>query len=233
MPFIARTFGEAPGPEFAKMGQRNPQVAEMIDTGNNSWFVRFLRGAFYFVMRIFFRIEHRGWERIPARGPLLIIANHVTYFDPFWIGVRIYRTLRFMAWDKIFQFPLGGLLFRWLGAFPVNLENPESSSYKTALKALQNGEAVMIFPEGGRSPDGRLMPFKEGAARLALRTGAAIVPVVVHGGEKVWSPQMLLPRPGKVWIEYLDPIPREKLPSTPFDLMRQIREAMLIHLGQS
>jgi 1-acyl-sn-glycerol-3-phosphate acyltransferase len=100
------------------------------------------------------------------------------------------------------------------------------------LKALRDGEAVMIFPEGGRSPDGRLMPFKEGAARLALRAGATIVPVVVHGGAQVWSPQMLFPHPAKVLIEYLDPIPKEKFPATAADLIQQIRAAILSRLGQ-
>jgi 1-acyl-sn-glycerol-3-phosphate acyltransferase len=114
MPCVARIFGEVPGPDCLGMGRRTFYVVEMIDTGKDTWFVRLLRAAFYIAMRIFFRIEHRGWERIPANGPLLIIANHVTYFDPFWIGVRVYRTLRFMAWDKIFRFPLSGRLFRWL-----------------------------------------------------------------------------------------------------------------------
>jgi len=207
--------------------KRNAPWAIMLDIGKKSYFLRSLRGTIYLVMRILFRIEHRGWERIPMNGPLLIAANHVTYFDPFWIGVRIYRTLRFMAWDKLFQFPLSGCLFRWLGAFPVNLENPGYASYKTALKVLRDGECVMIFPEGGRSPDGRLMPFKEGVAHLAFRAGAAVMPVVVRGGAKVWSSKMLFPRPAKVIVEYLNPIPREKFPPTAAELMQNIRNTML------
>ena len=140
-----------------------------------------------FLMRLLFRIEHSGMEHVPTTGPVIFVANHVTYFDPFWIAVRVYRTLRFMAWDKIFSIPLAGSIFRWFGAFPVSLDNPESSAFKAALTVLRKGEALMIFPEGGRSPDGRLMHFKPGAARLALRTGAAVVPVVVHGGAGVWN----------------------------------------------
>jgi len=178
----------------------------MIDIGQDTLGVRLLRGTLLFCMRILFRIEHSGMEGIPRNGPLIIAANHVTYFDPFWIAVRMNRKVHFMAWDKIFVFPPAGWLFRWLGAFPVNLENPEYSAFKTALRILKSEEALMIFPEGGRSPDGVLMEFKDGVSRLALRTGAAIVPVVVHGGERVWSPEMILPRPGKVQVEYLEPI---------------------------
>jgi 1-acyl-sn-glycerol-3-phosphate acyltransferase len=199
----------------------------MLNQGRETLIVRLLRGTLLLLMKVLFRIEHRGWEKIPANGPLLLISNHVTYCDPFWIAVRVYRTLRFMAWDKIFSFPGVGALFRWLGAFPVSLENPEFSAYKVALGVLKSGEALMIFPEGGRSPDGRLLPFKEGAARLALRSGATIVPVVVHGGENVWSPRMILPRPAKVRIEYLEPIRKEQFPSDAGELLQLVRKEIL------
>ena len=82
----------------------------------------------------------------------------------------------------------------------------------------------MIFPEGGRSPNGRLMPFKQGAAHLALRTGATILPVVIRGGGRVWSSRMLLPRPGKVRIEYLEPVTKERFERTPQALIEKVRE---------
>ncbi len=177
-------------------------------------------------MRILFRIEHVGAENVPEEGPLLIVANHTTYFDPFWIAVRIYRAVRFMAWDKIFEFPAAGALFRWLGAFPVSLENPESSAFKTSVRILRKGEALMIFPEGGRSPDGSLMPFKEGAAHLALKLGVPVLPVVVHGGARVWGPQMRLPMPRKVRVEYLKMIPPDQFENSTVGLTRQLRAAI-------
>ncbi len=195
----------------------------MLDQGRDKLHVRLLRGALLLFMRVLFRIEHTGMENIPGSGPLIIVANHVTYFDPFWVAVRVYRTLRFMAWDKIFGIPVAGRVFRWFGAFPVSLDNPESSAFKTALGVLQKGEALMIFPEGGRSPDGRLMHFKPGAARLALRTGAAILPVAVHGGAAVWNRHMWLPRPRKVLVEYLPPIPPGNADATPASLTAALR----------
>jgi 1-acyl-sn-glycerol-3-phosphate acyltransferase len=179
----------------------------MLDQGRDTPGVRCLRAFLLGLMHLLFRIEHRAVERVPGHGPLIIAPNHVTYFDPFWIAVQIRRKLRFMAWDKIFAIPPAGAIFRWLGAFPVSLENPESSAYRASLTVLRAGEALMIFPEGGRSPDGRLQPLKEGAARLALKSGAAILPVAVLGGHEVWGPQLWLPRPRKVVIEYLSPLP--------------------------
>ena len=202
----------------------------MIDVGKNTLGVRLLRGTLLLMMRILFRIEHAGMERIPKSGPLLIVANHVTYFDPFWIALRIQRTMRIMAWDKIFSFPLAGRLFCWFGAFPVSLENPETGAFKMALRVLRNGEALMMFPEGGRSVDGRLRPFKEGASRLAVRTGAAVLPVAVKGGEKVWSPKMRLPRPGKVRVEYLQPIFKEEFGADVAALTDLIRQRIQAHL---
>ncbi len=205
----------------------------MLDQGANSMGVRLLRGALLFLMRALFRIEHRGVGNVPADGPLLIVANHVTYFDPFWVAVRVYRRLRFMAWDRIFSIPVAGAVFRWFGAFPVSLENPESSAYKVALQILQEGGALMIFPEAGRSPDGRLLPFKPGAARLALRSRAAVVPVVIHGGVRVWNRAMWFPRPRKVIVEYLDPIPPDGCEENARELSSRLRNLIGQRLNQT
>ncbi len=194
----------------------------MIDQGKNTWDVRLLRGFLYSIMRLLFRIEHRGMEHIPADGPLIVVANHTTYLDPFLISVRVYRALRFMAWDKIFSFSLSRRLFHWLGAFPVSLENPEASAYKNSVKILRNGEALMIFPEGGRSPDGLLTPFKEGAGRLAIRFGVPILPVVIHGAIKVWGPGMPFPLPRKIVVEFLPLIRPENFEPSARELMDKI-----------
>jgi 1-acyl-sn-glycerol-3-phosphate acyltransferase len=196
---------------------------EMLDAGKNNFGVRLLRGAILTLMRILFRIEHSGMEVLPPEGPLLIVSNHVTYFDPFWIGVACHRRIRFMAWDKIFSFAPAGMLFRWLGAFPVSLTKPESGAYKTALRILKQGQALVIFPEGGRSTDGSLMHFKNGAANLAMKSGAVIVPVAIAGGEKVWSRNMRLPKPAKVRVFFLPPIVPDSFPPDPAVLMDQVR----------
>ena len=113
----------------------------------------------------------------------------------------------------------------------MNLDNPESSALKLSLKVLRHGHALMIFPEGGRSPEKRPMAFKEGAAHLALKTGATILPVAIHGGERVWGPKMSLPLPRKVRVEYLDPIKPEQFEGTAEALTDQIRRAIVQSLG--
>ncbi len=199
----------------------------MLDQSSNTLGVRIFRWMLLLMMKVLFRIEHRGMENIPREGPLLIVSNHNTYFDPFWVSVLLYRSVRFMAWDKIFRIPLAGGLFRWLGAFPVSLENPESSAVKTSLKVLRRGEALMIFPEGGRSPEKSPRPFKEGAAHLALKTGATILPVAIHGGERVWGPKMPIPLPRKVRVEYLEPITPGRFEAGVEALTEQMRQAIV------
>lgn len=196
----------------------------MIDQGYETIDVRLLRGTLFLLMRLLFRIEHRGLENIPGNGPLIMVANHVTYFDPFWVATPVRRAVRFMAWDRIFRVPVAGRMFRWLGAFPVNLDNPEAGAYKTALQILKKGEALLIFPEGGRSPDGRPLPFKDGAANLALRAGARVQPVVIHGGENVWSPRMRFPRPAKVRVEYLPTVPGEWIAPPARELSKRLAD---------
>ncbi len=200
----------------------------MLDQGKQTFGVRLLRGSLLVLMKVLFRIEHHGRENIPAEGPLLIVANHVTYFDPPWISVRVYRRLRIMTWERLFHGRLSGRLLRSLGAFPVSLERPESGAYKAALRILEQGGALLIFPQGGRSSPQKPLPFKHGAARLALRTGATIVPVAVRGGEEVWSNQMLLPRPAKVRVYYLPTITKDQFPENASALtdmiMRRISE---------
>ncbi len=205
----------------------------MLDQGRTTLGVKMLRGSLFALMRILFRIEHQGMENIPAEGPLIIVANHSTYFDPFWIAVKIYRATRFMAWDKIFKFPVAGALFRWLGAFPVSLENPESSALKESIRILRSGEALMIFPEGGRGPEESLLPFKEGAAHLALKYGVPVLPVVVRGGARVWGPGMRLPLPRKVRVEYLPQIKPDQFEKSSAGLTRQVREVIESHLKRS
>lgn len=204
----------------------------MLDQSRNTFDVVLLRSTLLLLMRVLFRIEHKGMENIPPEGPLLFVANHTTYFDPFWISVRVYRPVRFMAWDKIFKFWISGAVFRWLGAFPVSLENPEASAFKSALRILRKGEALMIFPEGGRSRDGTLLPFKEGAAHIALKLKIPVIPVVVRGGVRVWGPKMILPMPRKVRVEYYPPIMPDQFESSVSGLTRQMRASIQAGLDQ-
>lgn len=156
--------------------------------------------------RAYFRVHFEGVEYIPRSGSLLIVPNHVTYADPVLISIPMDRRVHYMAWDALFAVPGLAWMIRRLGAFPVEIEGADSRATREAVRLLQAGEAVMIFPEGGRSLDGRLQRFKAGAFRLACSLGVPILPVTIVGGHESWPPSRLFPRPGRLRIIYHPPM---------------------------
>lgn len=157
--------------------------------------------------RLAFKIHFDGVENIPSEGACIITPNHVTYADPIWITVPIRRRVYYMAWDKPFRVPVLGLLMRMFGAFPVNLDvAADASAQKEAIELLKKGRALVMFPEGGRTRTGKLMPFKMGAFRLALAHGVPIVPVSIRGADEIWPVGRIIPRPGRLTVTYHPPV---------------------------
>lgn len=158
------------------------------------------------ISKLFWRIKFFDTENIPQNleGGLLIAPNHQTYFDPIWVYLPIKRRLRFMAWDKAFNWFLVGRFIRYFGAFPVSLERVGVvKALKKAREVLRNGDTLVVFPEGSRAySDGRMLPFKTGAAKIAVDAGVPILPVTIRGANKVWSQDHKLPGFGKVEIFY-------------------------------
>lgn len=171
-----------------------------------------LRPLAYWLSRLLFKIEFHGVENVPPEGACLITPNHISYGDPIWITIPIRRRVYYMAWDKPFEIPLLGPIMRAFGAFPVSLDAADASAQRNALDVLRNGRALVMFPEGGRTRTGKIMPFKMGAFRFALTYGVPIVPVTINGAEKIWPVGRMLPRPGKLVITYHPPIQVERVP---------------------
>jgi 1-acyl-sn-glycerol-3-phosphate acyltransferase len=152
--------------------------------------------------RTYFGIRFHGIEHIPSVGPVLIVPNHVTYADPVLITIPVRRPVYYMAWNALFGVPGLSWLIRRLRAFPVELDSADPRATREAVRLLRTEQAVMIFPEGGRSPDGRLGRFRAGAFRMACSLGVPLLPVTIAGGHEAWPPGRVLPRPGRVTITY-------------------------------
>jgi 1-acyl-sn-glycerol-3-phosphate acyltransferase len=162
--------------------------------------------------RLVFKIQFHGVHNIPREGACIITPNHITYADPIWITIPMPRRIYYMAWHKPFGIPVLGLLMRMFGAFPVNLDvAADASAQREAIELLRQGRALVMFPEGGRTKSGKLMPFKMGAFRLALSNGIPIVPVTIKGAETIWPVGRVLPRPGRLTITYHPPIIVEQI----------------------
>jgi 1-acyl-sn-glycerol-3-phosphate acyltransferase len=169
--------------------------------------VRWIPIAYF---KIFHRIEFHGSENIPATGPVILASNHVSYYDPVIVGTGVYRDIEFMAWDKLFTIPILRSVIRFFGAFPVESSGADKGAYVNALRTLFKRKALIIFPEGERSRDGKIKNLKLGIARMALKTNARIVPVTIVGAYETFSRHRLIPRPGKISVYYHKPITIDK-----------------------
>ena len=160
------------------------------------------RPTFYALCRAYFTLDLRGTEHIPDTGAVIIAPNHQTFADPPLVTIPVRRPIHYMAWNRLFAVPLFGRLIRRLRAFPVEIEGIDGRAVRAAVRLLKAREALMIFPEGGRTPDGRLQPFKLGAFRLAVAHDTPVLPVTIAGAWNAWPPGRALPRPGRVTITY-------------------------------
>ncbi|HET9531324.1 MAG TPA: lysophospholipid acyltransferase family protein [Blastocatellia bacterium] len=159
------------------------------------------------IFRLLFTLEYYGLENVPQTGPVILAGNHPSYLDPLLIGLPIKRVIKFMAWDALFRVPVLGWLIRQLGAFPVDIRKGKGeSAFREAIRVLENGYALGIFPEGQRSERGPMGELKTGVARLAIESGAPIVPITIGGASRAWPKWRLLPRPAKIIVRYHSPV---------------------------
>ncbi len=135
-----------------------------------------------------------GKENVPPSGPLIIVANHLNLPDPPLLTASIPRRIIFMAKEELFR-SRGGPFVRWFGAFPVRRGELDRKAIRQAMKILQTGLALGMFPEGRRSPDSRLIRAELGTALIALYSQAPILPVGISGTEEVKNAGIIIHRP--------------------------------------
>jgi len=135
------------------------------------------------VARVAFRLRIEGRRRVPRTGPLIVASNHVSFIDSVFIPLIVPRRLTYLAKAEYFDHRLTALFFRALGVIPIRREGGSASqrALESAAEVLRSGGALGIYPEGTRSLDGRLHKGHTGVARLALATGATVVPVHLSG----------------------------------------------------
>ena len=161
---------------------------------------------------LYFRLRRLGREHTPPGG-VILAANHRSFLDPFAIGCCIGRPIYFVAKEELFRNPLVGWFLNCMGAFPVQRGKADEESVTTSLALLERGQAVVIFPEGTRIRVGSLAPPKRGVGRLALQSGAPVVPIAITGSERARDGLRI--RPVKVHVRFGAPLtyPRVDDPS--------------------
>ena len=174
------------------------------------WITRLILEPF---LRVYFRLSRAGREHVPHEGAVIIAPNHRSFLDPFVVGIVQRRPVYFVAKRELFQNRLLGWFLNCLGAFPIRRGESDEESMETAKQILARGDMVLIFPEGTRIRSGSLGKAKRGVGRLALETGAPVVPVAVHGTERARRGWRI--RPVKVKVRFGRPLtfPQVESPS--------------------
>lgn len=168
--------------------------------------VIFIRLVAYFYFKIFHGIKFYGAENVPKNGPVLLVANHVSFYDPIVIGIGQKRWIKFMTLDVYFRVPILRTVIKLCGAFPVNQSKVDKKTFKEAIDTLKRGDILGIFPEGGRSPDGQVQEAKPGIALIAVRAKATIVPVTITGAYEAWPRSRMFPLPKRICVYYHKPM---------------------------
>jgi 1-acyl-sn-glycerol-3-phosphate acyltransferase len=162
-----------------------------------------------FLYRCYFWTYHRGRvigrEKLPDEGGFILAGNHVSFLDPPFLGQACRREAFFMARDTLFRHPVANWILRSWNCVPIRREGGDIGAMRTVIKMLKEGKAVLMFPEGTRSPDGKLQRGRAGIGMIVARTGAKVVPMRILGTDRALPKGARFPRPAKVTIKFGDP----------------------------
>ncbi|HEX5763271.1 MAG TPA: lysophospholipid acyltransferase family protein [Solirubrobacterales bacterium] len=188
-----------------------------------------------------FRTRAIDVKNVPKTGPVLLAPNHFSQMDHFFVGLYLWRRVRFMAKSQLFGPPVLTYIYSHGGVFPVRRGHKDEEAFKTVFTLLEQGEMVLIYAEGGRSRTGELGQVKPGIGRIALESGVPVVPVAVHGSESVrrWK-RFRFPR---ITVQFGEPVsfPIEASPSRErqleaatevFDRVREMYGALVSRNGR-
>src|SRR5436309_9970743 len=170
-----------------------------------------INGVMFFVRAAGVRVRVVGSERIP-QGVCLFAANHTSTADAPAVVGAIPRRIAILLKEALFRYPIVGAAFRLARFIPVDRRSRDSAleSLEKAVLELRSGQSFLIYPEGTRSPDGRLQNFKKGAVVMAIKAGVPIVPIVCSGAHRVMEKRSLVIHPGEILVEFLEPIDTSK-----------------------
>jgi 1-acyl-sn-glycerol-3-phosphate acyltransferase len=187
--------------------------------------------------------DWQGMERIPQSGGVIVAANHVSYVDPFALGLYVLeagRVPKFLAKSSLFEHPLTKRIFIGANQIPVYRGTADASkALSAAVEAVKGGECVLIYPEGSatRDPDCWPMRARTGVARLALESGAPVIPMAQWGPQELWRYKAKLPRPfprKRVQMITGDPVDLSAYAGKPIDaaLLHEVTDVVMARITE-
>ncbi|RMH14118.1 MAG: 1-acyl-sn-glycerol-3-phosphate acyltransferase [Planctomycetota bacterium] len=182
---------------------------------------------------LLFRSRWFNGAAVPRTGPLLIVSNHQSYLDPPLIACGVmHRPLGFLARAGLFKSRLLARLLRSFNSVPLSENGGDVGAMKTTIALLEAGNAVVIFPEGSRTPDGRMGEFKRGTSLIIKKVNCPVLPVAVEGAFEAWPRHRSLPVPfvHRVWVQFGTPISHDVLMADGPDAALRTLEAEVARL---
>jgi 1-acyl-sn-glycerol-3-phosphate acyltransferase len=206
-----------------------PLLLYSLIVGNTRLLYRLgVGGVVFFVRVVGVKIRVEGLEHVPA-GSCLFVANHTSSADAPAVVGSIPRQVAILAKHSLFGIPIVGHAFRLAHFIPVDRFNHESAiaSVDLAAQALRGGTSFLIYPEGTRSPDGRLQMFKKGAVVMAIKAGVPIVPIACSGAQHVMEKKSLVIHPGEILVRFCPAIDSAPYSLEQRDVLNDIVRAAL------
>lgn len=150
-------------------------------------FYSFIRGICSGILNLIFRIERIGTENIPKEGSYLFCSNHISFLDPIIIATIRMREFNFLAKEELVKIPVLGYIIKKLNVIPIKRGAGDIGAMRKSIDALKENKALIMFPEGTRSKDGKLQKGKDGVALIVKKSGCNVVPCAVVGKMKIFS----------------------------------------------
>jgi 1-acyl-sn-glycerol-3-phosphate acyltransferase len=154
----------------------------------------------------YFRWQVYNAERVPLTGPVILASNHASFLDPPLVGSGVRRDINYLARKSLFRYPVVGLILRAVNAVPVDRDGGGGAGLKAILDRLHDGGAIILFPEGTRTSDGKLQPARSGIGLTVIKSEAPVVPVRVFGTYEAKGRHVGLMRPVPVAVKYGRPM---------------------------
>jgi 1-acyl-sn-glycerol-3-phosphate acyltransferase len=171
---------------------------------NPSYFIGW--SLFRLLYATYFRWRVCNPERVPPAGPVILASNHASFLDPPLVGAGLQRDIHYLARESLFRFPGIGALLRSCQAVPVDRDGGGARGLKAILDRLRAGGAIILFPEGTRTTDGRLQPARSGIGLTVIKSTAPVIPVRVFGTYEAYGRHRIIPRPHRVTVKYGRPM---------------------------
>jgi 1-acyl-sn-glycerol-3-phosphate acyltransferase len=163
------------------------------------------------VYQLYFRWRVYNPERVPLQGPVILASNHASFIDPPLVGAGLRRKINYLARESLFRFPIVGWVLHSWSAVPVDREGGGAKGLKIILDRLLEGGAIVLFPEGTRTRDGKLQPARSGIGLTVIKSNAIVVPVRVFGTFDAYGRHIRVPRPYRISVKYGEPMDFEAL----------------------